>query len=88
VSTLLDEETVVLEALDFEVPCLTGGHAAQLSIACRHCEDQAFYCRDHWERKRRRIEEFLSKSLFSMVVCATCKTSAYTVEDLVQVVPL
>jgi hypothetical protein len=87
-STLLDEETVLLDALDFEVPCLTGGHAAQVSIACRHCKDQAFYCRDHWGWKRRRIAEFLSLSLFSTVVCSACKTSAYSIEDLVQVVPL
>ncbi|WP_067198868.1 hypothetical protein [Microbacterium sp. XT11] len=87
-SVLLDEETVVLEGLDFEVPCLTGGHAAQLSIACRTCQDQAFYCTDHWARKRREIEEFLSTSILSMVACASCKTVAYTVDDLVTVVPL
>lgn len=87
-SALLDKETVVLDELDFEVPCLTGGHAAQLSIACRVCQDQAFYCTDHWARKRQVIEAFLSTSIFSTVVCASCKTIAYSIDDLVQVVPL
>jgi len=89
-STVLDEDTttVVLEGLDFEVPCLAGEHAAHVSIACRHCGDQAFYCRDHWESKRHRVEEFLSLSFFSVVVCSVCKTQAHTVDDLVRVVPL
>lgn len=87
-STLLDDETVVLEHLDFEVPCQVGEHAAHVSIACRSCRDQAFYCRDHWEAKRRRVDEFLRSSIFAVVVCAACKLHAHSIEDLVEVIEL
>lgn len=87
-SVLLDAETVLLEDLDFELPCLAGEHTAHVSVACRSCKDQAFYCRDHWEAKRRRVEEFLSQSILALVVCSQCETKAYTLEDLVEVVPV
>lgn len=87
-STLTDEDTVVLEGLDFEIPCGAGGHAAHVSIACKHCGDQGFLCRDHWGKKRRRVDEYLRVHILGVVVCSVCKTQAWSVEDLVQVVPL
>lgn len=89
-SVLLDEDTttVVLEGLDFEIPCVEGEHAAELSVSCRFCEDQAFSCRAHWDRKRAVVDAFLSTSVFAVVVCIRCRTQAYSIDDLVLVVPL
>lgn len=89
-SVVLDEQTdtVVLEALDFEVPCVEPGPAAELSISCRFCPDQAFWCRAHWAMKVRRIEEFLARDVLATVVCSSCRAKGHAVGDLVEVVPL
>ena len=37
-SVLLDEDTLVIEGLEFEIPCeKVGDHAAELAVSCRGC---------------------------------------------------
>jgi len=61
VSTLLDQETVVLEGLDFEPPCEdrnTPAHAATHTAQCRACGKVLLVCEAHlaylrWRYARR-----------------------------------
>lgn len=92
-SVLLDEETdtVILEGLDFEIPCIVirpAEHAAEVSIECRFCPYQSYRCRDHWERQRAKLQAFLEHVPGAVVYCATCQTAAKAIEDLVTVVTL
>lgn len=86
-SVLLDEDTIVLEGLEFEIPCVNGGdHAAELSFGCRFCPQQGFLCREHWKARRRIVDDYLAVHPGSTVVCAMCRTSALCLDDLVRVV--
>ena len=90
-SVLLDEETVVLNELDFDIPCIVdmdGGHAAEVIVECRFCPVSAYHCWEHWTNKRRRIDDYLADSVFSVVTCKDCRTTVGTLDELVRVVAL
>ncbi|MEU4016211.1 hypothetical protein AB0E56_13210 [Microbacterium sp. NPDC028030] len=87
-SVLLDEETVVLDSLDFEVPCNRGEHAAEVMVRCRSCGSGSMLCRDHLAKVRQRVEEFLAARAFALCKCADCGDFGFTFDELVEVVPL
>jgi ribosomal protein L37E len=87
-SVLLDEETIVLEDLDFEIPCeKIGDHAAELSVSCRGCGHTQFICRPHFEAGRKRIEE-IAATTGRRIVHRRCGNASMTVHGLAKVVPL
>lgn len=87
-NTLMDEETVVLEALDFDVPCRYGSHAAVVSITCRGCGRGALFCGGHAEYVRAEVERMIAASAALAVTCGHCRRVAYTFDELVVVIPL
>lgn len=89
-SVVLDEETttVVLGALDFEVPCARGEHAAELFVQCRACRTGSAICRKHWREAVQRIEVFIAVTPDPQLVCTACGTKADEIEELVEVIPL
>lgn len=89
-SVVLDEETttVVLGALDFEVPCARGEHAAELFVQCRTCGTGSAICRKHWREAVHRIEAFIALQRDPQLVCTGCGSRAETVEELVEVITL
>lgn len=87
-SVLMDEETttVVLDALDFEVPCAARcEHAAEFVLMFRCCRANALLCGDHIRRHRESVERAL---LVGPVVCGYCEASHRSWDDVVEVVPL
>jgi len=87
-STLLDEETVVLDGLDFEPPCNYGGHSAVVSVQCRGCGHGALFCQEHADEVRASVERLIESSASSAVMCGKCMRIAFTFDELVKVVPL
>lgn len=90
-SAVLDEETttVVLEGLDFDVPCIVADdHAADLLIECRFCPSAAYHCGSHWREKRQRADLLFTLGVIGSVYCDECRTHAASVDELVKVVPL
>lgn len=86
-STLLDEETVVLDALDFEVPCEAGEHAAEVWVQCRSCRENAgALCRPHLQVKR--AEAAIKLFYSARIGCAMCNTTATDFDELFEAVPL
>ena len=86
-STLLDEERVVLEGLDFAVPCEAGGHAAEVWVQCRFCRKNAgALCHPHLIVKR--TEAALKLAGSALIACAACKTPGRAFDDLFEAVPL
>lgn len=85
-SVLLDEETVVLEALDFEVPCRkVGDHRAEVSFACRGCGHVEFSCRMHLEQLRGFIA--INTACGIKTVHVRCGYRAWSLDELAVVVP-
>lgn len=87
-SVLLDEETVVLEGLDFDAPCNYGSHAASVSILCRGCRHGALFCEEHADEVRRSVDHLIESSASSAVMCGKCLRVAYSFDELVVVIPL
>ena len=87
-SVLLDEDTIVLEGLEFDIECMRGQHSAALSVECRFCPRQMFVCRKHWTEACSIVDDFLASHLNSAVSCSECGTDAWCLDDLVRVVPL
>lgn len=84
-SVLLDADSVVLEQLEFQLPCCyptRDEHAAQLSIRCRVCNRSALICEPHLAAERARAEAA------SLVMCLSCHTRAASLDGLVEVLPL
>lgn len=84
-SVLLDDDTIVLEQLEFQPPCCyptRDTHAAQLSIRCRTCNRSALICEPHLTAERARIDAA------ALVMCLGCRARAATLDDLVEVLPL
>lgn len=89
-SALVDEETttVVLEGLEFEVPCKAGGdHAATVWVHCKACRKNAApLCDEHCRAKR---EEAAWKLRHYVVIqCGTCMVIGPSFDSLFAVVPL
>ena len=91
-SVLLDEETdtVILEGLDFEIPCYVTEppHAAEVVAICRFCGFEAFLCKEHWKRDVDRITEYLARRPFMVLACQNCERHAPTYDELIRVVDL
>lgn len=69
----VDEDRVVLEALDFEVPCEVDGGcscAATVSLSCRHCGMTVLLCEGHVAAYRRWFEKVRGRGM--VVVCKSC----------------
>lgn len=87
-SVVLDQDTVVLDKLDFETPCefpRAETHAAEVIMQCRHCGAHAIICRAHLDRLRRRVEQARPPRV---VTCITCHAEENDLDDLIEVVPL
>ncbi|GAA4762296.1 hypothetical protein [Microbacterium gilvum] len=88
-STLLDADTVVLEGLEFEVPCGRScpdhPHAATHSCTCRSCGDLVLLCATCIAALNERLA---SDALFVLVCFACHRMTTRCVEDLAIVVPL
>src|SRR5690606_24117882 len=86
-SVLLDEETVVLEGLDFEVRCIKGEHSADVYVECRGCTVNAGYmCAGHLAQVRMYIEEIMSDPILTPL-CFYCRRSATSFDTAYRVVP-
>lgn len=86
-SVLLDEETVVLEALDFETPCaIEDSHAAHYTVACRSCAIENILCGTHAAGYRDWVEEKLA--LGNTVFCKRCGFHIKSFRAGFKVVPL
>lgn len=84
-SVLLDEETVVLEGLDFEAPCEhSEGHAAQRVVRIRCCRAGITLCTAHVDLFRDWVEHLIA-NLFTM--CGLCGAPVGSWDDY-EVVPL
>ncbi|WP_295035090.1 hypothetical protein [uncultured Microbacterium sp.] len=86
-SVLLDEDTIVLEGLEFEIPCVKVGpeeHAAENSLTCRSCGAVIFACDHHIALTR----VILATNPWAAIVCLSCDTEEDTVDGLYMVVPL
>lgn len=78
-SVLLDEEAVVLEGLDFEVPCAAGEHKAEFVITCRHCHKVTFICARHLAKLRSSFRDVVT------VTCLGCGFTGPTMDDVAEV---
>lgn len=89
-SVVLDEQTdlLVLEGLDFEVPCARGEHPAEVMVRCRSCGTGSMLCRDHLAKTRKHVEDFIASHLLAVCVCAECKAIGASFDDLVEVISL
>lgn len=88
-SVLLDEETVVLDSLDFDVPCsypVQEAHAAEVVATCRTCSNGGFACTGHVQRDRERWS--VAVALGASPRCNQCKTTGATLDDVFVVVAL
>lgn len=87
-TTLLDEETtVILDALDFEIPCGMAAHAeADVSVTCRACGNGAYLCSEHLEWSRGKFVLLLT--LGGQPWCIKCHAQADTYDELFEVIPL
>lgn len=87
-SVVLDEETttVVLEGLDFDVPCArqqVEGHAASHSLTCRRCGEVVFVCSMHM----REVDDFILHGW--VLTCRGCGSETrVAIAALYVVVPL
>lgn len=87
-SVLLDEETVVLDGLDFDVPCVHEDEPAEFFVKCRGCDDNAGHlCGRHLAAARRRVTE-LGLNPFVQPRCAVCLRETASFDDAYVVVPL
>ena len=83
------EDSTVIEALDFDVPCACGeDHAAELFVSCRTCRRGGFYCRPHFERIRAEGIAKLHISRLMVLVCGHCDTPTRSFDALFVAVPL
>lgn len=80
----MDEETAILDALDFEVPCLSRQgetHPAEFTVTCRFCgSNLGLICGRHLAMAR--------ASYTHGVACRNCLTVCQAFDDLVSVTPL
>lgn len=86
-SVLLDEETVVLEGLDFEVPCVMASaveHAATVLIRCRGCGSTAPICDEHLEGMRTAC----TRKGAIRVECTQCGAGGPDLDSVSEVIPL
>lgn len=85
---VLDDQPVVLDDLEFEVPCaLTGDHAADVYVSCRFCDDNAgALCTRHLLAKRAEAEQMFHARRY--ISCSKCARVAQEFDDLFTVVPL
>ncbi|WP_295104418.1 hypothetical protein [uncultured Microbacterium sp.] len=88
-SVLLDEETVILEGLDFEERCDAkqgDEHAAHVMTRFRCCGSTGLLCTPHMENQRVGVNGRLA--LGFRIICGYCETDVTSWEELVEVVPL
>lgn len=86
-STLLDEETVVLDALDFEPGCQVGEEAAEFVVTCRSCDLTVLLCETHVATARKTASDFLNKAS-RFIYCRRCAAKARSFDELLDVRPL
>lgn len=88
-SVLLDEETVILDGLDFEERCdvkKAGEHAADVMTRFRCCGATALLCTPHMKNQREGVNGRLA--LGFRIICGYCEVDVTSWDDLVEVVPL
>lgn len=87
-SILLDDQPVVLDDLEFEVPCaMKCGNPADVYVTCRFCDTNAgALCHRHLLAKRAEAEQMLHAK--KAIACGQCSRVALTFDDLFEVVDL
>lgn len=86
-STLLDDDTIVLEQLDFDVSCVHCDGKADVYVKCRGCESNAGnLCADHLVKMQAYIEMLILG--FMIPRCRSCLRLATSFGSAYQVVPL
>jgi len=88
-SVLLDEETIVLEALDFEERCMSKiapAHSADVVTRFRCCGAGALLCEGHLTNQRKTVDALLARG--ERIICGYCAAEFISYEDGVEVIPL
>lgn len=85
-STLLDQETVMIEALEFDVECWHEAHPATWSITCRTCGHGVFLCDPHLAEQRAQFEVSLKARRNPR--CLTCSARGRAFDALFAVVAI
>lgn len=88
-SVLLDEETVVLEALDFEERCMSKTapeHSADFVTRFRCCGAGALLCERHLANQRKSVDALLARG--ERIICGYCAAEFVSYEDSIEVIPL
>lgn len=88
-STLLDNETVVLDDLDFEERCDVSHlpeHAADVVTRFRCCGASGLLCTGHMEAQRQGVNARLALGI--RIVCGYCGEDVKSWDELVEVITL
>lgn len=88
-SVLLDEETVVLEGLDFEERCMAKTapeHSADVATRFRCCGAGALLCDGHLANQRMGVDALLARG--QRLICGYCGAEFTSYDASVEVVPL
>lgn len=85
-STLLDEETIVLEGLDVVPRCewkrLSLEHEAEVAMMCRGCRNSVLLCKKHVEKVRATLDRA------RIIGCTQCGRESRSFDEAVEVVEL
>jgi hypothetical protein len=80
---VLDDVTVVIEDLDFDLPCFrSDDHAAEVLLTCRLCGVYGYYCVKHARLIRADAEAKLMVA--GAIQCARCEGRAFSFDELVE----
>lgn len=87
-SALTEDDTLIIEFLEFGVPCMFGvGHDAVVMMSCLFCPNNAgALCSAHADAERAEVERLISRQGF--VRCAFCFAKGATFDDVFGVVKL
>lgn len=90
-SVLLDEETVILEGLDFAESCevkrpSVSEHPADVVTRFRCCGATGLLCTAHMKNQREAVNARLALGL--RIICGYCEQDVTSWDDLVEVIPL
>lgn len=82
-STLLDDETIVLEKLDDTVACQWCEARAEVAALCRGCRKTQFFCRGHYANMRERLD-----LPWIRIICKTCGHHGFSFDETIETVEL
>lgn len=86
-STLLDEETVILDGLDFQPPCeQEDGKTAKFLMLCRGCRKGPMLCAECVTAWKQMVDRW--QNVGATVNCKHCLRSSRSFHEAVEVVAL